>query len=301
MKRLRNCLRMQILLVQALILGVGVLCLNVQAQRQTVQDEQTSQGPALLREVGIDQKLNQQIPLEAEFRDENGKPVQLKQYFDGRKPVVLTMVYFECPMLCTEVLNGLIRTLRVLPSNFAVGKDFDILTVSFDPRETPELAAAKKKNYLAQYKKPEAGSGWHFLTGNEESIRRLTQAVGFRYVYDQRLGQYAHAAAIMLLTPQGKVSRYLYGVDYPPKDLRLGLTEASNGKIGGLSEQILLLCYHYDPVIGKYSLLTLRLVQIGGVITLLALGTFLFVMFRRDWKKSRSEGPSEPSSEVKAP
>lgn len=271
----------------------------VQAQEKRIQDEQTSQGPAILREVGIDQKLNEQVPLNLEFRDESGKVVTLGQYFTGQRPVVLTLVYYECPMLCTEVLNGLVRALRVLPANWVLGRDFDIVTVSFNPAETPELAQAKKNTYLAQYKKPEAGAGWHFLTGKEPSIRRLTQSVGFRYVYDEKLGQYAHAAAIMLLTPEGKVSRYFYGVDYPPKDLRLGLTEASNGKAGGLSEQILLLCYHYDPVIGRYSLLTLRLVQIGGIVTLLALGTFLFIMFRRDWRKSPPSGGQ--SNEVKAP
>ena len=240
---------------------------------------QTPRGiPETLRNVGIDQHLNEQVPLDLVFLDETGKPVRLGEFF-GKKPIILTLVYFECPMLCTQVLNGLVSSLKVL--NFSVGKEFEVITVSFNPQEGPALATAKKETYLDRYSRPGAEGGWHFLTGNEESIKALTKAVGFRYALDPRTGQYAHASGIMLLTPQGLVSRYFYGIEYPPRDLRLGLVEGSANKIGTVTDQVLLFCYHYDPREGKYSAAILNLIRLGGVLTLLALGVAWFVWLRR--------------------
>ncbi len=229
--------------------------------------------PPMLREIGIDQRLNQQIPPELEFRDESGRNVTLKEYFNGNKPVVLTLVYYECPMLCTEVLNGLLKTLNVM--NLGVGSDFDVLTVSFDPGETPQLAAGKKAAYVKAYKRKGAEQGWHFLTGNQTSIENLTKATGFRYTYDPKSDLFAHGAAIMVLTPQGKISHYFYGVEFSARDLRLALVEASKGKIGTATDQILLFCFHYDPSTGKYSASALNLVRLGGIITIICLGIFI--------------------------
>src|SRR5262249_13909256 len=211
--------------------------------------------PGPLRDVGIDQKLDQQVPLDLVFRDETGTPVRLGQYF-GSKPVILTLVYYECPMLCNQVLNGLDRSLNVL--SFDVGNQFNVVTVSFNPRETPELAAAKKESYIRAYQRPGASAGWRFLPRDGASIQALTGAVGFRYAYDAESKQYAHASGIMILTPQGKISRYFYGIEYGPKDLRLGIIEASEGKISTPVDQLLLYCFHYDPATGKYSLTVLN-------------------------------------------
>jgi protein SCO1/2 len=229
--------------------------------------------------VGLDQRLNEQLPLDLSFHDETGKPVQLRDYF-GEKPVVLALVYYQCPMLCTLVLNGLLRSLRAL--SFTAGTEFTVVTVSFDPRETPTLAATKKATYLHEYARSGAEAGWHFLTGEEPAIRRLTQAVGFRYVYDAKTDQYAHASGILVLTPQGRIARYFYGVEYAPRDLRLGLVEASANKIGSPVDQLLLLCYHYDPAAGKYGVLITNVLRLAGVATVLGLGTFMLVMFRRE-------------------
>jgi protein SCO1/2 len=238
-----------------------------------------SSQPSTLRDVGIDQKLNEQVPLDLVFRDEAGKVVKLREYF-GEKPVILSLVYYECPMLCNMILNGLYRSLRTL--SFDVGREFNVVTVSFNPKETPALAAAKKDTYIKAYARPGAAQGWHFLTGAEESIRQLTQAVGFRYTYDPQTKQYAHASGIMVLTPQGKLARYFYGIEYAPKDLRLGLVEASAGKIGSPVDQVLLFCYHYDPVTGKYGVVIMRVIRLAGMATVLVLGAFMVVMFRRD-------------------
>lgn len=244
---------------------------------------QTSR-PAVLRDVGIDQKLNTQVPLDLEFRDESGRKVRLSEYFDD-KPVILTLVYYRCPMLCTLSLNGLVKTMR--PLGFTAGKEFTILTISFDPREGPELAAEKKANYLKSYDRPEAAQGWYFLVGDEESIRRLAETVGFRYAYDEATDQFAHASGLILLTPRGRISKYFYGIEYSSNDLRLGLTEASQNKIGSLAEQILLFCYHYDPTTGKYGLAITNIIRLLGLMTLLALGWFVFRSLRRDWRKRR--------------
>jgi protein SCO1 len=233
--------------------------------------------PELLKQVGIDQKLNDSIPLDLSFRDEHGNPVELAQYF-GSKPVILSLVYYSCPMLCTQVLNGLDRSMELIP--LEIGKDCNVVTVSIDPTERPVLAEAKQAVYTGMYGRPGAARGWHFLTGDEPQIKQLADAVGFRYAYDPDSKQYAHASAIMLLTGDGKISRYFYGVTYPERDLRLGLVEASQGKIGTPVDQVLLFCYHYDPHTGKYGLLVSRMIQLAGLATVIIGGICLIVLFR---------------------
>jgi protein SCO1 len=238
-----------------------------------------SQLPEGLRNVGIDQRLNEQLPLDIEFRNEEGRLVTLGEFFHD-KPVVLSLVYHECPMLCNEVLEGMLRAFRVL--RFDVGKEFQVLTVSFNPREDAALARSAKESYLRRYKREGAAQGWHFLTGDQTSIDRITKAVGFRYRYDAQKNQYAHAGGIMVLTPEGRLSRYFYGIEFAPKDLRLGLVEASENKIGSIVDQVLLFCYHYDPVTGKYGLVILTTMRIAGVLFVLGLGAYVFVMLRRE-------------------
>jgi len=240
--------------------------------------------PKALRNVGIDQKLDQQLPLDLVFHDESGQDVKLGDYF-GQKPVVLALVYYDCPMLCTQILNGMVTSFRVLP--FQIGKDFDVVTVSFDPRETSALAATKKKvyvNYLPEKMRPAATNGWHFLTGDQANITKLTEAVGFRYYYDEATKQFAHASAIMVATPHGKLSRYFYGIEYAPRDLRLGLIESSANKIGSPVDQLLLYCYHYDPATGKYGAAVMRIMRVAGVITVLAIVAMLFTLRGRKAK-----------------
>jgi protein SCO1/2 len=237
--------------------------------------------PKALREVGIDQKLNSQLPLDLVFRNEKGEQVKLGNYF-GKKPVVVSLVYYECPMLCTQVLNGMVSAFKVL--SFKAGDEFDVVTVSFDPRESPALATAKKKTYvgyLPEAKRAPAEAGWHFLTADEESIRRLTEAVGFHYHFDEATNQFAHASAIMIATPEGKLARYFYGIEYSPKDLRLGLVEASENKIGSPVDQLLLYCYHYDPATGKYGAIVMNMIRLGGVATLIVMIAAFFVLRRR--------------------
>ncbi|HYE66586.1 MAG TPA: SCO family protein [Pyrinomonadaceae bacterium] len=249
------------------------------------QSGTTSNGlPPALRDVRIEQRLNEQVPLELEFLDEAGRTVQLREYF-GSKPVVLALVFYECPMLCNQVLNGLVSSLRTL--SFDVGKQFEVLTVSFDPRETPAQAAAKKQTYLQQYKRSGAAEGWHFLTGDEASIKRLTEAVGFRYHYDAAKDQFAHASGIMVLTPEGKLSHYFYGIEYAPKDLRLALVESSANKIGSPVDQLLLYCYHYDPATGKYGAVVMNIVRLGGVLTLIGIAALLLLLRGRSWRQER--------------
>jgi protein SCO1/2 len=235
--------------------------------------------PAMLQNVGIDQNIGAQISKDLVFRDETGQQVKLGDYF-GNRPIVLALVYYRCPMLCTMVLNELVRTLNAMPT--AAGKDFDILTVSFDPKETPDLAAAKKRQYLAEYPKASAAGGWHFLTGDEESIRALTSTAGFRYVYDPKTQQYIHASGLMVLTPDGTISRYFYGIDYAPRDLRLALDEAAGRRLSSPTEKILLYCFHYDPSTGRYSLMVTRIIRVGAVLTLLALSSFMVIHLRRE-------------------
>jgi protein SCO1/2 len=238
-------------------------------------------------QVGFDQRLGAQLPLDLLFTDENGQTVQLGQYF-GNKPVILSLAYYDCPMLCTLVLNGLVRTLRAL--SFSAGNEFTVLTVSFDERETPSLAAAKKKTYLESYRREGAEAGWHFLTGETAAIQQLTNTVGFRFTYDQQAKQFAHASGIMVITPQGKISHYFYGIEYAPRDVRLGLVEASAGKIGALVDQVLLLCFHYDPSAGKYGVVILRIVQVAGLLTMCMLGLYVFTMLRRERRQQFSPG-----------
>jgi len=236
----------------------------------------------MLKDVGIDQRLGQSLPLDAIFQDEAGHAVRLGQYFVGR-PVILALAYYNCPMLCTQVFNGLTSSLRVL--SFDAGREFEVVAVSFDPNDRPADARAKKKPYVEQYGRPGAAAAWHFLTGSTASIERLTQAVGFHYRYDDSIGQFAHASAIYVVTPEGALSRYFYGIEYAPRDLRLGLIEASNHRIGNPVDQILLFCYHYDPKVGRYSASVLRVVRFGGVAAVLVLSTFLAVMWRRDRRR----------------
>jgi len=232
--------------------------------------------PGLLN-VGIEQHLDEQIPADLNFRDETGKPVRLGDYF-GKKPLILNLVYYNCPMLCNEVLAGLESAMRVM--KFDVGKEYDVLTVSFDPRETPEMATKKKAEFLKRYGRAGASDGWHFLTGPQESIDALTKAAGFQYQYDPKTGQFAHATAIALLTTEGKIAQYYYGVEYAPKDLRLGLIQASQNKIGTLADQVLLYCYHYDPNTGKYGAVISRVLQLSALATILGLGTLMVVLIR---------------------
>jgi protein SCO1/2 len=248
--------------------------------RAQLQDPVQSIGvrPELLKNVGIDQKLNNQVPLDLMFRDERGLAVQLSQYFGHGKPVILSLVYYNCPMLCTQVLNGLLDSLKLQRAD--AGKDFEVLTISIDPTEKPTLAAAKHELYTGLYGRPGGAKGWHFLTGDEPQIKKLADAVGFRYAYDADSKQFAHASVIMLLTPQGKMSRYLYGIQYPSRDLRFGLMEASEGKIGSPVDEILLFCYHYDPVTGKYGLLIARVVQIAGVLTVFVIAILILFLSR---------------------
>jgi protein SCO1/2 len=239
--------------------------------------------PAALRGVAIEQRLNQQVPLDLKFRDEFGRSLPLSTYFSGNKPVLLALVYYNCPMLCTLILNGMESTLKAV--SFNPGRDFEVVAVSFDPRDTPEIAARKKAMYLQRYRRPDTANGWHFLTGDKSSIEALTKAVGYSYKFDPATGQFAHASAIMILTSKGILSRYFYGVEYAPRDVRLGLVEASHDKIGTPVDEALLFCYHYDPATGKYGAVAMNLVRFGGATFVLICGTFLVVAWRRDWRK----------------
>jgi protein SCO1 len=245
--------------------------------------------PPRLENVGIEQHLDAQVPPDLTFRDETGETVKLADYF-GRKPLILNLVYYNCTMLCGEALAGLSSAMRLV--KFDVGNEFDVVTVSFDPRETPEMAAAKKKDYVGRYGRPNAAAGWHFLTGQPDSINALTKVVGFQYQYDPKSNQYAHATAIMVLTPQGRISRYFYGVDFPPKDLRLGLVEASQGKIGNAVDAVLLYCYHYNPETGKYGAMVANILRLAAAATVLIMGIFLFILWRLDLSVSRRTFPS---------
>ena len=233
--------------------------------------------PPILKNVGVDQNLNHQIPLDLVFKDETGKTVHLGDYFTD-KPVILSLIYFDCPQLCPMVENGLLASLKEL--KFDIGKQFEVVTVSFDPRDTPAVAYAKKAVYMNMYNRKGASEGWHFLTGSEASIRALTEAVGFRYNYDAEAQQFAHATAIMVLTPQGKLSRYFFGINYPAGDLRLSLVEASQGDIGSPVDALLLFCCRYDISQGKYSLIISHVLFVGGLVTVIILGALLLVLFR---------------------
>jgi protein SCO1/2 len=238
-----------------------------------------SERPKILTDVGFDQHLGDTVPLDAVFRDESGRAVKLGDYF-GKRPVVLSLAYYECPMLCTVTLNGLASALDVL--SFDPGRDFEIVNVSFEPKETPALAAAKKAAYLRRYKRPGAAGAWHFLTGDAAQIRRLTDAVGFKYAWDEQTKQYAHASGIMVLTADGRLARYLYGVEYAPKDLRFAIVEASKGRILSPVDRLLLYCYHYDPTLGRYGKSVMAMLRVAAVLTLGGLGAMIFGLRRRD-------------------
>ncbi len=234
-----------------------------------------------LKDIGFDQKLGASVPLDLPLRDEAGKTVHLRDYL-GKRPVVLSLVYFDCPMLCGMTTDGLVRSLRAL--RLSVGKEFDVLSVSFDPRETPEMASAKKGPVMRQYGRAGAAEGWHFLTGESTSLAALTKSVGFRYVWDAEQKQFAHATGIVVLTPEGRVARYFFGIEYPAKDLRLGLVEASEEKIGNVVDQLLLLCYHYDPKVGRYTAAVTTLLRGAAVATLAAVAGLVVVLLRRERK-----------------
>jgi protein SCO1/2 len=240
--------------------------------------------PPRLQNVGIEQHLDAQVPPDLVFRDDTGKTVKLGDYF-GRKPLILNLVYYNCTMLCGEALAGLASAMRLV--KFDVGNEFDVVTVSFDPRETPDMAAAKKTDYVKRYGRANAAAGWHFLTGSPDSINALTKTVGFQYQYDEKSNQYAHATAIMVLTPQGRISRYFYGVDFPPKDLRMGLVEASHGKIGNAVDAVLLYCYHYDPETGKYGDMVANILRLAAAATILLIGGLIFILWRLDRSVTR--------------
>ena len=237
----------------------------------------------LLKDVDIIQKQGATIPLDLPFVDEHGKDVTLGQYF-GSRPVVLALVYYECPMLCTQVLNGVFSSMEALP--FTTGREFDLLVVSFDPADTPQLAAKKKAAYFERYRRPGSDAGMHFLTGRQESITALTKAVGFKYVYDESIKQFAHPAAVTVLSKTGQISQYLYGIEFAPRDLRLALVDAGDGKVGTAVDQILLYCYHYDPTTGKYGVAIMAMVRLGGILTVVILGISIFRNARRPQRTS---------------
>jgi protein SCO1/2 len=270
-------------LIATLALGVGAAQAQdlgpAPGERVGTAVPPAGQMPELLQEVGLDQRLNAQVPLGLTFKDENGRVVKLGDYF-GQRPVILTLNYFECPMLCTEVLNGLVSALGVM--NFSIGKEFDVVTVSFDPRDTPERARQKKAAYLGRYKRPGSESGWHFLTGSDHEIAALTRAVGFRYAYNAKAGQFAHASGVMVATPEGRLSHYFYGIEYGPRDLRLALVEASNHKIGTAVDQVLLACFHYDPSSGRYSMAVMTAVRAAGLAMVGLIAGAIVLMRRRE-------------------
>lgn len=248
----------------------------------------TSGLPEALKTVGIEQKLGEQLPLDTEMKDETGKIVKLGSFFNNGRPVIIALVYYECPMLCNQVLNGLTGSLKGI--NLNVGKDFDVVAISFDAREfgSPEIAKAKKDGYIERYGRPGSENGWHFLTGTQASIDAVTKAAGFGYQWDEKTQQFAHAAAVMVTTPDGRLSHYFYGIDYAPRDLKFGLMESAENKVGNAAEKLLLYCYHYDPATGKYGLAILRVMRAGGILTLLALGTMGFIFWRRNKKRVNS-------------
>ena len=259
-----------------------LLALSTAAAAQTIPDNvgKSSSGlPAQLQNVGFEPQLNAQLPLDVNFRDESGRDVQLREYF-GRKPVVLALVYYGCPMLCNQVEMGVVGSLKMLSFNPA--RDYEVLFVSFDPRETPDMAAKKKAAALSRFGRPETAAGWHFLTGTKESVRAVASAANFRYSFDEKHNLFAHASGIMLLTPDGRISRYFYGVEYPSRDVRLGLVDASAGKIGTPIDHLLLFCFQYNPETARYSATVLRIVRLGGILTILTIVVGLLIFRRRD-------------------
>jgi protein SCO1/2 len=265
--------------VAALFVAAGILS----APAPTAHSQPRPMATKVFNEVGIEQRLGEQVPLDLEFTDESGHTKELADYF-GTRPVVLSLVYYKCQMLCPQVLEGLTGTLRTL-EDMNIGREFDVLSVSFDHREGPADAVERKKKYIDQYSRPGADENWHFLTGDSVSIKKLADAVGFLYLYDDKTGQFAHASGLMVLTPEGKLSRYLYGIEYKADDLRFSLMDASHEKIGSAVDKLLLLCYHYDPATGKYGLVVTNLLRAGGVLAILIVGGFMWVNIRREKRK----------------
>jgi protein SCO1/2 len=272
--------------ILSLAIAAGALCAQpgtlapVQPSRTLQRSDLKPALPGALEGVGIDQKLNQQLPLDLTFRDEFGREVPLSSFFHSKKPVILALVYYRCPMLCTQILTGLTSSLKAV--SFNPGQEFEVVSVSFDPKDTPEIAAAKKQMYLGRYGRPNSANGWHFLTGDEANIKALTDAAGYHFKFDPETGQFAHASGIMIATPEGRLSHYFYGVEYAPRDVRLGLIEASENKIGTPVDQILLFCYHYDPATGKYGAVAMNMVRFAGAGFVLIGGTFLLIVLRRE-------------------
>jgi protein SCO1/2 len=286
-----------------LALAFGLMATPLQGRAQVSSYGDKTEGenlnnelPTVLREVQVTQHLNAQLPLDAPFVDDTGKPVTLGKYFDGKHPVIFTTVYYNCPMLCSEEMDGLTSALEMV--NLVPGKDFQIVIISIDPSETPKLAAEKKAFYLRRYGHPETASGWHYLTGQQPAIDAVTKAVGFGYTRvpgpDGKLTQFAHASSIEIATPQGKLAQYYLGVEYSPKDVLLGLVDASGNRIGSPVANILTYCYRYDPQIDKHSLMVVRVVQLGGIVTVASLGSFIFLMFRRDIQLAREQDTPLP-------
>jgi len=301
--RYTNTVRRKLHVASTLAAAALVLCVSsLHAQVSSYGDKEmgpANEKPSLLSKVGIAQHLNQQLPLGLAFTDEEGKGVHLGDYF-GKRPAILALVYYQCPMLCSEELNGLTSALSMV--KFVPGKDFNVIVVSIDPSEGPQLAAAKKRIYMKRYGHPETANGWHFLTGTQPNIDALTQAVGFNYVKlptPSGLTQYAHASAIQIVTPAGKLAQYYMGVEYSPKDMLLGLDEASSNRIGSPVENILTYCYHYDPQTNTHSLIVARVVQLGGFFTLVLLGGFMVIMFRRDYSQAHSKTANAEGKEAK--
>jgi protein SCO1 len=239
-----------------------------------------SELPLQLKEVAFQQRLDSQLPLDATFRTETGRTVKLGDYFTGSKPVVLAFVYYSCPMLCSQVMNGISSALKAVP--FTPGEDFDVVLVSFDPRDTPQVAAEKERAHMEYWDAHATAAGWHFLTGDEASIKRTTEAAGFSYTWDEVSGQYAHVSGVLVVTPNGRLSRYFYGVEYSPKELRMALVESGEGKIGSAIDQVLLYCYHYDPAVGRYGVVVMNLVRLGGIVTVAFMAGFILLMRKRD-------------------
>jgi protein SCO1 len=240
--------------------------------------------PPILQKVSLEQHLDRLLPLDLPFRDESGRAVRLGSYF-GKRPVVLILAYYDCPMLCTQVLNGLVSAMRVL--SFDAGREYEVVTVSFNPADDPADARAKKEPYVARYGRAGGAAGWHFLTGDRAAIAGITDAVGFRYAWDEKTEQFAHASAIYVATPEGRLSRYFYGIEYAPRDLRLALVEAAQGRIGNPVDQLLLYCYHYDPAAGRYGAVVMNMVRVAGAVFVLVLSTFLFVTLRKERRRER--------------
>src|SRR3984957_19469246 len=270
----------------------GILALLLGASGASAQAVPSGTGPAagnippLLKDVGFAPPLNAHLPLDLAFRDEAGRDVQLREYFTG-KPVLLALVYYGCPMLCNQTEQGVVGALRML--SFNPGRDYEVVFVSFDPRESPDMAAQKKESAMTHFRRPETASGWHFLTGSTEAIDALTKGANFRYSFDPKSNLFAHASGILLLTPDGRISRYFYGVEYPARDVRLGLVDASAGKIGTPVDRALLFCYRYDPASARYSASILKIIRLGGVLTMLALVAGILIFRRRDIAAARTK------------